>query len=217
MFAEKVTLLAACLNCFACVYRSRHQLSCRKGFEHSEGQAFDLRSTDDSFGSRCVGCYLHARYGIRRKKRYRSYQLIWTWRNVVGGKVDPDEFRSQNQFLGRLLCQSCGARPAPSSRMVYSGHGSRRTKNIEVSKADREKISIPTRMSSVLPSGRQPSNVTTPISMAAILRWISNGQRCKTGELFILQARPETVHSLASVAKAIKTSTFVLKRDQKFS
>ena len=67
---------------------------------------------------------------------------------VVGGRVDPDGFFVLKPLLGQLNGQG----PVPILRrkaglkqvkMVYSGHGSRTTRNIEVSRVDRESLSIP--------------------------------------------------------------------------
>ena len=207
-------LLAACLNCFASLFTDR-AISYRagKGFEHSKvrlsicvqqmirsdlGASGVIFTLDTESGARNV-IVVTSSYGLGE--------------NVVGGKVDPDEFLVLKSVLGKaslpILRRKTGAKQL---RMVYSGHGSRRTKNIEVSKADREKISIPD--SDVICLAQWAATIEryysdlngrdTPMD----IEWGKDG---KTGELFILQARPETVHSLASVAKAIKTSTFVLK------
>ncbi len=211
-------LLAACLNCFASLFTDR-AISYRagKGFEHSKvrlsicvqqmirsdlGASGVIFTLDTESGARNV-IVVTSSYGLGE--------------NVVGGKVDPDEFLVLKSVLGKaslpILRRKTGAKQL---RMVYSGHGSRRTKNIEVSKADREKISIPD--SDVICLAQWAATIEryysdlngrdTPMD----IEWGKDG---KTGELFILQARPETVHSLASVAKAIKTSTFVLKERSK--
>jgi pyruvate,water dikinase len=63
--------------------------------------------------------------------------------NIVGGRVDPDEFLVLKDVLETarvpIIKRKLGAKQL---RMVYSTHGSRRTKNIDVSKGDQQKYSL---------------------------------------------------------------------------
>lgn len=208
-------LLVACLNCFASLFTDR-AISYRtnKGFEHSKvrlsicvqqmvrsdlaasGVIFTL---DTESGSRNVVMITSA-YGLGE--------------NVVGGRVDPDEFFVQKFLLGKanspILRRKLGLKQL---RMIYSGHGSRTTKNIEVSRAERDKLSISDE--DVITLSKWAVTIEdyysklnghdTPMD----LEWGKDG---KTGKLFILQARPETVHSQES---ALKQSSFVLKERSK--
>jgi pyruvate,water dikinase len=129
--------------------------------------------------------------------------------NVVAGRVDPDEYLISKPLLGKapmpILRRKLGAKQL---KMVYSGHGSRTTKNIEVSPADRESFSVSDadairlcEWAAIIEDYYSELNRRdTPMD----IEWGKDG---RTGELFILQARPETVH--AGAAK-LQSSAFVL-------
>ena len=204
-------LLTACLNCFASLFTDR-AISYRvnKGFEHekvrlsvcvqqmvrsdlsSSGVIFTL---DTESGARNV-ILLTSSYGLGE--------------NVVAGKVDPDEYLISKPLLGKsrmpILRRKLGAKQL---RMVYSGHGSRTTKNIEVSAIERDAFSISDSdaiqlcdWAATIESYYSDLNGhDTPMD----IEWGKDG---KTGDLFILQARPETVHSTAS---KLQSSVFTLK------
>jgi pyruvate,water dikinase len=208
-------LMDACLNCFASLFTDR-AISYRstKGFEHSKvrlsicvqqmvrsdlaasGVIFTL---DTESGARNV-VLVNSAYGLGE--------------NVVGGRVDPDEFfvlkplleQEHEQKLVPILRRKVGLKQV---KMVYSGHGSRTTRNIEVSQADQSKLSI-----------HDAEVVQLAEWATAIERYYSElngrdtpmdiewGKDGVTGELFILQARPETVHSQSSI---LQQSAIVLK------
>lgn len=204
-------LLVASLNCFASLFTDR-AISYRsaKGFEHAKvrlsicvqqmvrsdlaasGVTFTL---DTESGARNV-ILVNSAYGLGE--------------NVVGGRVDPDEFFVLKPLLGKtalpILRRKVGAKQV---KMVYSGHGSRTTRNIEVSRADREKLSISDQDVVRLAEWALAIELyysklngrDTPMD----IEWAKDG---RTGDLFILQARPETVHSQES---ALQQSSFVLK------
>jgi len=204
-------LLVACTNCFASLFTDR-AISYRttKGFEHSKvrlsicvqqmvrsdlaasGVIFTL---DTESGARSV-ILVNSAYGLGE--------------NVVGGRVDPDEFFVLKPLLGQknkatipILRRKAGLKQV---KMVYSGHGSRTTKNIEVSRADQEKLSISDAdviqlAEWALEIERYYSKLNgrdTPMD----IEWGKDG---RTGDLFILQARPETVHSLESTLQQSST------------
>jgi pyruvate,water dikinase len=212
-------LLIACANCFASLFTDR-AISYRstKGFEHSKvrlsicvqqmvrsdlaasGVIFTL---DTESGARNV-ILVNSAYGLGE--------------NVVGGRVDPDEFFVLKPLLAKakesatvpILRRKAGLKQV---KMVYSGHGSRTTKNIEVSRADQEKLSISD--ADVVQLAQWALAIElyysklngrdTPMD----IEWGKDG---RTGELFILQARPETVHSLQS---SLQQSSFVLNEKSK--
>jgi len=215
----KEDLLVACTHCFASLFTDR-AISYRatKGFEHSKVRLSicvqqmvrsDLASSgvmftlDTESGARNV-ILINSAYGLGE--------------NVVGGRVDPDEFFVLKPLLGQLerpakipiLRRKVGLKQV---KLVYSGHGTRTTRNIEVSRAEREKLSISdTDIIRLAKWGvaieqyySQLNGHDTPMD----IEWGKDG---KTGELFILQARPETVHSLDST---LKQSSFVLNERSK--
>ncbi|MEA9357571.1 phosphoenolpyruvate synthase [Bacteriovorax sp. PP10] len=210
-----VDLLSACRNCFASLFTDR-AISYRvaNGFEHSKVKLSigiqqmvrsDLASSgviftlDTESGARNV-ILINSSYGLGE--------------NIVGGRVDPDEFVIQKSLLGKsflpILRRKVGSKQL---RMVYSGHGSRSTKNIEVSKADQRKLSISddevmTLANWSLKIEEYYSNLNkreTPMD----IEWAKDG---KTGDIFILQARPETIHSNKL---KLDTGVFVLKERSK--
>lgn len=206
------SLIQACLNCFASLFTDR-AISYRasKGFDHkkvklsigiqqmirsdlaSSGVIFTL---DTESGARNV-ILINSSYGLGE--------------NIVGGRVDPDEFIVLKSLLGNktlpILRRKIGLK---QQRLVYRSHGSRTTQNIEVSIADRQKLSISD--SEVLKLANWASlieqyyskinNRDTPMD----IEWGKDGI---SNELFILQARPETVHSQKG---NLEQSSFVLKK-----
>lgn len=212
-------VIEACLNCFASLFTDR-AISYRtsQGYNHkdvrlsigvqqmihsdraSSGIVFTL---DTETGARNV-ILISSAYGLGE--------------NIVGGRVDPDEFLVLKPLLETarvpIIRKKLGAKQL---RMVYSTHGTRRTKNIEVSQADREKFSLSD--DEVLQLARwslrieeyysKLNNKDTPMD----IEWAKDGV---TGELFILQARPETVQSIrrpqeAEVMSLKKRSAIILK------
>lgn len=204
-------LLIACLNCFASLFTDRAiSYRAEKGFEHSKvrlsigvqqmvrsdlaasGVIFTL---DTESGARNV-ILINSSYGLGE--------------NIVGGRVDPDEFLVSKSLLEKapvpILRRKVGAKQL---RMIYSGQGSRTTRNIDVSKADQEKLSISDFdvvklakwANAIEQYYSQLNNRNTPMD----IEWAKDG---RTGKLFILQARPETVHSSP---KNIELSTYTLE------
>ncbi|HEY8269388.1 MAG TPA: phosphoenolpyruvate synthase [Pseudobdellovibrionaceae bacterium] len=208
-------LLVACLNCFASLFTDR-AISYRtgKGFEHAKvrlsicvqqmvrsdlaasGVIFTL---DTESGARNV-ILINSAYGLGE--------------NVVGGRVDPDEFFVLKPLLGKatlpLLRRKLGAKQV---KMIYSGHGSRTTRNIEVSQADREKLSLVDgdviKLAEWALAIEQYYSKVHGHDTPMDIEWGKDG---RTGDLFILQARPETVHSQEST---VQQSSFVLKERSK--
>lgn len=204
-------LLVASLNCFASLFTDR-AISYRaaKGFEHAKvrlsicvqqmvrsdmaasGVTFTL---DTESGARNV-ILVNSAYGLGE--------------NVVGGRVDPDEFFVLKHLLGKtavpILRRKVGAKQV---KMVYSGHGSRTTRNIEVSRADREKLSISdqdvVKLAEWALAIEQYYSKLNGHDTPMDIEWAKDG---RTGDLFILQARPETVHSQEST---LQQSSFVLQ------
>ena len=123
--------------------------------------------------------------------------------NVVQGKVMPDEFYVFKPTLQLgyrpLILRRLGSK---EFRMVYDESGSKLVKNIVVSDDERARFSITDE--DVLKLAEWATiieqhytarrNTDTPMD----IEWAKDGL---TGELFIVQARPETVHSQRQVAE----------------
>lgn len=117
--------------------------------------------------------------------------------NVVAGSVNPDEFYVFKPTLQEgfrpILRKQLGTK---EQKLVYDQGGGRMTRNIPVPIEDRQKFSIGE--DEILVLARWAIEIeayyttkrgtTSPMDM----EWAKDG---RTGELFILQARPETVHS----------------------
>jgi pyruvate,water dikinase len=123
--------------------------------------------------------------------------------SVVQGRVAPDQIYVHKTTLAAghasIVCQKIGAK---ESHIVYDASGHRQIRTEPVSLEDRTRLSLTEdealdlARSAVLIekhysalNGRE-----TPMD----IEWAKDG---KTGELFIVQARPETVHSQKSAPK----------------
>lgn len=208
-------LLVACLNCFASLFTDR-AISYRssKGFEHAKvrlsigvqqmvrsdlAAAGVIFTLDTESGARNV-ILINSAYGLGE--------------NVVGGRVDPDEFLVLKPLIGKsavpILRRKTGAKQL---RMIYSGQGSRTTRNIEVSQRDREKLSLSdSEVVQLAAWALAIENYYSKLHDQETPMDIEWGKDGRSGQLFILQARPETVHSQKT---SVQQSTFVLKGKSK--
>jgi pyruvate, water dikinase len=126
--------------------------------------------------------------------------------NVVQGAVNPDEyfFFKPTSLSGHrpILKKQVGTKEI---KMIYDIGGSKQTRNIPVPLADREKLVLTD--DEILQLARwtclieqhysQVRGMPTPMD----IEWAKDGI---TGELFIVQARPETVQS-QKVAQVLRT------------
>lgn len=212
-------VLTACSNCFASLFTDR-AISYRvsKGFKHADiklsicvqqmvrsdlGASGVIFTIDPESGAKNV-ILISSAYGLGE--------------NIVGGKVDPDEFLVQKELLQKkalpILRRKIGMK---QMRLIYAGHGTRTTKNIKVSEADREKQSISDQDIMLLANWAKTieehySKINLK-DMPMDIEWAKDGG---TGELFILQARPETIHTakkntLNETYNLVKKSRVLLK------
>ncbi len=117
--------------------------------------------------------------------------------NVVQGRVAPDEFYvfkpTLRQGYRPLLWKRLGSK---EQRMVYDESGSKLVKNVQVAEEDRQRFSVSdpdvlklAEWSMMIEDHYTAKRGTdTPMD----IEWAKDGI---TGDLFIVQARPETVHS----------------------
>lgn len=197
-------LLESCKKCFASLFTNR-AISYRedKGFDHfdialSVGVQKMVRSDKASSG---------VMFSIDTETGFRDAALITSayglGENVVQGNVNPDEFYVHKPTLKQghepIIHRNCGKK---QMRMVYDEHGSKTVKNEKVSEAQRTQFSITD--DEVLTLARWACEIedhysdraghTKPMDM----EWAKDGE---TGELFIVQARPETVQSRKDTTK----------------
>src|SRR5262249_53686573 len=122
--------------------------------------------------------------------------------SVVKGRVDPDEFLVFKPTLRQGLCpilkRAVGAK---QEKLIYATRGGRSTRMVPVPTEERERLSLSD--DDVLTLARWGCLIEDHYSakagrpMPMDIEWAKDGN---TGELFILQARPETVHALARKA-----------------
>jgi pyruvate,water dikinase len=113
---------------------------------------------------------------------------------VVQGAVNPDEFYVYKKALraGKypILRRNLGGK---AIKMIYAPEGSaERVQTVEVSQADRMRFCL--NDADILTLSRQALTIEEHYKTPMDIEWGKDGS---TGEIFILQARPETVQSRA--------------------
>ncbi|MBD3231981.1 phosphoenolpyruvate synthase [Candidatus Dependentiae bacterium] len=192
-------LIKACIKCFASLFTNR-AISYRidHGFNHmnvalsvgiqkmvrsdkaSAGVAFTL---DTESGFRDV-IFINSAYGLGE--------------NVVKGNISPDEFYVHKQTLEKgfrpILKKRIGLK---RKKMVYSNDSEEPTKNIETSEKERKSFSL--NDDEILNVAKQSLIIEKHYSdlkekwSPMDIEWAKDGLDNK---IYIVQARPETVHSL---------------------
>jgi pyruvate, water dikinase len=197
-------LLNACRRCYASLFTDR-AISYRqaKGFDHvkvalSIGVQRMVRSDLGGAG---------VMFSIDTETGFDKVVLInATWglgENVVQGTVDPDEYEIFKPFLSNtavlpIIEKKLGEK---SQKMIYTSDGDHPTRNVPTSRAERGAyvLSDP----DILVLARWACAVENHYGRPMDMEWAKDGE---TGELFIVQARPETVQSrrIASVFKTYR-------------
>jgi pyruvate, water dikinase len=191
-------LLEACHKCFASLFTDR-AISYRttKGFDHfqvalSVGVQKMVRSDLATSG---------VMFSIDTETGFKDAALITAayglGENVVQGAVNPDEYivfkPTLKQGYRPILDKRLGSKEI---KMVYDAEGSKLTKNIPTSQAERgayaindaEILQLAQWACQIEDHYSQVHQVYTPMD----IEWAKDGL---TGELYIVQARPETVQS----------------------
>jgi pyruvate,water dikinase len=191
-------VLDACHRCFASLFTDR-AISYRtlKGFDHFEvalsvGVQKMVRSDLAASG---------VTFTIDTETGFKNAALITAayglGENVVQGAVNPDEYLvfkpTLQQGYRPILEKRLGSKEI---KMVYDLGGSKQTRNVPVSDGDRSRYAL--KDDEILTLARwaciiedhysQARGTFTPMD----IEWAKDGQ---TGDLFIVQARPETVQS----------------------
>jgi pyruvate, water dikinase len=194
-------VLEACHKCFASIFTDR-AISYRtaRGFDHlnvylSVGVQKMVRSDLAASG---VMFSIDPETGFRNAASIcAAYGL---GENVVQGAVNPDEFLVFKPTLTDgfrpILQKRLGSK---AIKMVYDLGGSKLTKNVPVIESDRAKFAIDddeiltlARWAVIIEDHYSAvRGVYTPMD----IEWAKDGE---TGQLFIVQARPETVQSQKS-------------------
>lgn len=186
-------LLEAVRKCYASLFTDR-AITYRneKGFDHmdvalSVGAQRMVRS--DKSGSGVM-------FSIDTETGFKDVIVIdAAWglgENVVQGAVTPDEYRVFKPLLNEdglapIIEKSLGAK---EKKMVYAKGGSQSTKNLDTSKEERRSFVLDD--SEILQLAKWSSVIEKHYEKPMDMEWAKDGE---TGELFIVQARPETVQS----------------------
>ncbi|KAJ5379692.1 uncharacterized protein N7496_002120 [Penicillium cataractarum] len=198
-------VLDACRRCYASLFTDR-AISYRqvKGFDHmsvalSIGVQRMVRS--DYSGSGVM-------FSIDTESGFDKIVLInAAWglgENIVQGTVNPDEYQVFKPLLGdeSLVPIIEKRRGSKEMKMVY-GNGDVPTRNIPTSKAERAAFVLGDQ--EILQLGRWACTIEKHYGCPMDMEWAKDGI---TGEIFVVQARPETVQSRrdAGVVRTYKVS-----------
>ena len=200
-------LLDACRRCYASLFTDR-AISYRqaKGFDHmkvalSVGVQQMVRS--DKAGAGVM-------FSIDTETGFNQVTIInAAWglgENVVQGSVDPDEYEVFKPLLAdtRLVPIIEKTLGSKERKMIYQT-GTTPTRNVPTSKAERESYVLSD--AEILDLARWACLIERHYGRPMDMEWAKDGE---TGQLFIVQARPETVQSRRE-ASALRTYTIKSK------
>ena len=187
-------LLRAVQRCFTSLYTDRaiHYRS-QKGFSHTDvGLSVAIQKMVRA-GTACSGVM----FTLDPDTGFPDVVVInGAWglgEHLVGGSVEPDEWVVHKPGLER----GDGVRPvvgrvrgAKQSKMVYDRGGTAATKVVDTRRRERETFVLDE--DEVLRLARWGVELEAHYGAPMDVEWAKDGE---TGELFVLQARPETVRS----------------------
>ncbi len=186
-------ILEACRKCYASLFTDR-AISYRntKGFDHLEvalsiGIQKMVRSDLASAG---------VMFSIDPETGFNNIILITgAWglgENVVQGTVNPDEFRVFKPLLDRPSLQPIVEKTLGSKekKLIYAQGIFQQTRQVETSPAERQSLIL--RDAEILQLAQWANRIEEHYARPMDIEWAKDGI---TGELFIIQARPETVQS----------------------
>jgi len=186
-------LLDACRRCFASLFTDR-AIAYRedKGFDHlsialSIGVQLMVRS--DLAGSG-VMFSLDTETGF---PRVAVISAAWgLGETVVQGTVDPDSYQVFKPFLTDSLLRPIleKRKGAKALKLIYAEGGSARTSLIETTQSERDSFVLGD--DEILELARWAVLIEQHYGCPMDMEWAKDGV---TGTLFIVQARPETVHA----------------------
>ncbi|MBN9316727.1 MAG: phosphoenolpyruvate synthase [Devosia sp.] len=185
-------LLAACRRCYASLFTDR-------AISYRKAKGFDHMKVALSIGvQRMVRADLGASgvmFSIDTETGFDKVVLIdGAWglgENVVQGAVDPDEYVVFKPFLGRdgvvpIIEKKRGTK---AIKMIYAA-GETPTRNVPTSKAERASFVLSD--AEIVRLAGWAVAIEQHYGCPMDMEWAKDG---RTGELFIVQARPETVQA----------------------
>lgn len=189
-------LLSICKNVFASLFTDRAiAYRVHKGFAHmkvalSIGVQKMVRS---DIGASGVMFTLDTESGFRDVVSITAAYGLGE--NVVQGAVNPDEFTVHKPTLRNgfrpILKRQLGSK---ALRMVYDHTNGNATRNETVNTADQKKFAISD--DEIIELAKQALVIEDHYGCAMDIEWARDGV---TQQLFIVQARPETVHASCNV------------------
>jgi pyruvate,water dikinase len=200
-------LLDACRRCFASLFTNR-AISYRqdKGFDHFSVYLSIAVQKMVRSDLACSGVM----FTIDTESGFRdAVYLTGAWglgENVVQGAVNPDEWyvykTTLKQGFSPIIMRRMGEK---AIKMVYTTDAKQPTKNVATPDEDRRRLVLDDE--DVVKLARMAVTIEDYYSEKAgrlrpmDIEWAKDGQ---TGELFIVQARPETVHAIKDTATITK-------------
>ncbi len=190
-------LMDACKKCFASLFTDRAiHYRIDKGFDHfkvalSIGVQKMVRSDVGASG---------VMFSIDTESGFKDAVLVnaiyGLGENIVQGAVNPDEYYVFKPTLKKgfnsIVSKTIGSK---NLQMVYATGGSKNTtKNVSVSPEDRNRFVLSDK--EVLQLAKWACVIEEHYKKPMDMEWAKDG---KTGKLFIVQARPETVQSQKDV------------------
>jgi pyruvate, water dikinase len=186
-------LLDACRRCYASLFTDR-AISYRKAkrFDHlkvalSVGVQRMVRSDLGGAG---------VMFSIDTETGFDKVVLInASWglgENVVQGTIDPDEYQVFKPLLLQPLLVPIIEKKLgdKAQKLIYAQEGHQPTRNVPTSKAERAAFVL--NDAEILTLSRWACSIEEHYGRPMDMEWAKDGE---TGELFIVQARPETVQS----------------------
>ncbi len=189
----EAALMEACRRCYASLFTDR-AITYRKehGFDDmkvalSVGVQKMVRS--DLAGAGVI-------FSIDTETGFRDVVVITAafglGENVVQGTVNPDEYMAFKPLLGQddlkpIIEKVLGAK---EKKMIYAKGGTKATKNTDTPKAERNTFVL--KDEEILQLARWTATIEDHYGRPQDIEWAKDGN---SGELFIVQSRPETVQS----------------------
>jgi pyruvate,water dikinase len=188
-------LIEACKKCFASLFTNR-AISYRqdKGFDHfSIGLSIVVQKMVRS-DKACSG----VAFSIDTESGFQNAILInGSWglgENIVKGVVNPDEFFVFKPTLEKfrpILNKKLGTKEI---KMIYSQEGNKPTKNVEISEQEKNKFVL--NDDEILQLAQWVKIIEKYYKKPMDIEWAKDGI---DNQLYIVQARPETVQSQKNV------------------